>query len=103
MTLEKVVLAASMCAKDRGLECRNNKCPLYGVDYCIRELLGYAVTYLSMYQKGIPLDAEAPAGGAVPLKNSAPCNPASDLIGEIMGHYKKPFVSIEINISEDET
>lgn len=99
MTLDEVVRVASMCAKGRGLECRNNECPLYSVDYCIRELLGNAVTYLSMYRAGIPLEGSAPKRIGIPT----PAQPGCDIIGEIMSHYKKPFVTIEINISEDET
>lgn len=95
MTLEEVIRIASMCAKGRGSECRNNECPLYSVDYCIRKLLGNAVTYLSMYQKGIPL------GDSTRPEIHAPLNPSPDLIGGIMGRYKKPLVTISISEMEE--
>lgn len=99
MTLEEVVRIADKCANRRGPECHDNECPLYSVDYCIRKLLGNAVTYLSMYQKGIPLEGSVQKYIGIPT----PDHPRCDMIGEIMSHYKKPFVNIEINISEDET
>lgn len=101
MTLEELIRIASMCAQRKDGGCSNKECPLYRREDCKRHLLGCAVTYLSMYREGIPLDASAPAGGVAPLKDLALDNPGNTLIGEIMNHYKKPFVTIEINISED--
>lgn len=95
MTMEEVVRAAEICSKRRSAECRHSECPLFSTDYCTQKLLGHAVTYLSMYQR------RNPARDATPLKDSAPNNPGHILIGEIMSHYKKPFVTIAINISED--
>lgn len=95
MTLEEVIQVASMCVKGEDSTCSIKGCPLYNRDDCRRHLFGCAVTYLSMYRAGVSL------GGSSPLGNSPPLNPSPDLIGGIMGHYKKPLVTISISEMEE--
>lgn len=88
MLLEDLLKALALCASD-GNKCR--ECPLFNVKACGNMLKNWALYYLKQATEKTRLEVRAPL------------NPSPDLIGEIMNHYKKPFVTIEINISEDES
>lgn len=91
MTREDVLKALAICSDDTGNRC--HECPIFSERNCGRMLKNWALYYLGQESQK-KLETQA--------KDSDQRNPAPDLIGEIINHYKKPFVTIAINISEDE-
>ena len=98
MTLEELARAASTCATlENWQECKHTECPLFKVNNCTKLLLEHAASCFRACHKRFRLSngIQQQAPEQLPLSN--------DLIWGILGNYKKPFVSIAINISEDET
>lgn len=86
MLLEDLLKALALCASD-GNKCR--ECPLFNDNGCGNTLKNWALYYLKQATEKTRLEVRAPL------------NPSPDLIGGIMGHYKKPLVTISISEMEE--